>query len=203
MKFLKFGCGALLVALTGFVLGFLLAGAVFISLWWGFPGEWQPLQGLPEAAQQILALNAEEAVYLLRTTDGKLYTCHDQTCSPERTDWSTPDTRCDATNRPATARLLPIFAARGMRGVLACERAYTDIARTVYVVELAGKGNYMSSGVSLIPTDAGVIGVGLLGGLAGLVFALLAGGIALLARRSRKKGQTGSSEVGRQGGGLN
>jgi hypothetical protein len=194
MTFLKFTCGSLLVAFAGFIIGFLLAGAVFISLWWGFPGDWQPLQGLSEAAQSILALNAEETIYLLRIANGSLYTCHEQTCTPEQTDWSTPDTRCDASNRPATAGLLPIFAARGMRGVLACERAYTDIARTVYVIELAGKGNYMSSGVSLIPTDAGVIGVGLLGGLAGMVFGLLAGGVALLVRRSRKKRLAGSSQ---------
>jgi hypothetical protein len=191
MSVLKLGCGALLVALTGFVLGFALAGAGFVRLWWGFPGDWQPLQGLPEPAQQILALNAEQTTYLLRIANGSLYTCHEQACTPERTDWSTPDTRCDASNRPATAGWLPIFAARGMRGVLACERAYTDIARTVYVVELPGKGNYMSSGVSLIPTDAGVIGVALLGGFAGLVFCLLAGGIALLVRRSRNNSSPG------------
>ncbi len=45
----------------------------------------------------------------------------------------------------------------------------------------------MSSGVSLIPAGAGVISVGLLGGFARMVFALLAGGIALLVRPNRKK----------------
>ncbi len=187
MKALKFTCGAMLVAAAGFILGFILAGAGFIRLWWGYPGDWQPLLGLPERPQQLLALKAEEAIYLLRAANGELYTCHEQSCDRELTDWSTPDTRCDASTRPATTGLLPVFAAWGMRVALACERSYTDIARTVYVIELAGKGAYMSSGVSLIPTDAGVIGVGLLGGCAGMVFGLLAGGIGLLVRRSRRK----------------
>jgi hypothetical protein len=146
MSVLKFGCGSLLVALTGFMLGFLLAGAVFISLWWDFPGDWQPLQGLPDAPQQILALKAEEAVYLLRIANNSLYTCREQTCTPEQTDWSTPDTHCDASTRPGVVSLLPLLVARGMQTALACERAYTDIARTVYVIDLAGKGNYEQRG---------------------------------------------------------
>ena len=188
MKFLKFTCATLLVALVGFILGFIMAGASFIWLWWGYPGDWQPLQGLPDAPQAILALNAEDAIFLLRIADGTLYTCHEADCAPEQADWTTPATRCDASTRPATTSMLPIFAFRGMRVVLACERSYTDIARTVYVAELASKGIFMSTGVSLIPTDAGVVGVGLLGGFAGLVFSLLVGGIVLLAGRIRKKG---------------
>ena len=43
-------------------------------------------------------------------------------------------------------RLTALSADRGMRVVLACERGYTDIARTVYVIELAGRGNYISEG---------------------------------------------------------
>jgi hypothetical protein len=186
MKFIKFTCGSLVVAFAGFIIGFLLAGAGFIALWWDFPGDWQPLQGLPDAPQQILALKAEEAVYLLRIANNSLYTCREQTCTPEQTDWSTPDTHCDASTRPGVVSLLPLLVARGMQTALACERAYTDIARTVYVIDLAGKGNYMSSGVSLIPTDAGVIGVALLGGFAGLVFCLLAGGIGLAVHHGRK-----------------
>lgn len=201
MKFIKFGCGALLVALVGFVLGFVLSGAGFIRLWWGYPGDWQPLAGLPDAPQQLLALQAEQAVYLLRTADGRLFTCHEQSCAPEQTDWSTPDTRCDASTRPAVTGLLPVFAAWGMRVALACERSYTDIARTVYVIELTGKGTFTSSGVSLIPTDAGVVGVSLLCGLAGMVFALLAGGIVLLARRGWSKRLAGSDQPGREAAG--
>ena len=45
-----------------------------------------------------------------------------------------------------------------MRVALACEHSYTDIGRTVFVIQLAGKGNYMSSGASRSPTHAEVIG---------------------------------------------
>jgi hypothetical protein len=187
MKVLKFCCGSLALATAGFVVGFKLVGAGFISLWWGFPGDWQPLQGVLGAPQQILALKAEEAIYLLRTSNSALYTCHEQDCTPEQTDWSTSATHCDASNRPATTDLLPVFVARGMRVALACERSYTDIARTVYVIQIDGKGSFMSTGLSLIPTDAGVVGMGLLGGLAGMAVSLLAGGIIFLVHRGSQR----------------
>jgi hypothetical protein len=199
MKFLKFTCGTLLVAAAGFVLGFILLGAGFISLWWGFPGDWQPLEGVTEAPQQILALRAEEAIYLLRIANGALYTCHEQFCTSELTDWSTPDTRCDVSHRPATTSLLPVFAARGIRVVLACERSYTDIGRTIFVIQIAGRGNYMSGGVSLIPTDAGVIGVALLGGLVGMMVSLLVCGIVFLVRRASHRRLIAAGSAGEKG----
>ena len=199
MKFIKYALGMFALAVAGFVLGFVLLGAGFISLWWGFPGDWQSLEGVTEAPQQILALKADEAVYLLRIANGALYTCHAQSCIPEQTDWSTPDTRCDASHRPATTSLLPIFATRGMRVALACERSYTDIGRTVFVIQLAGKGNYMSNGVSLLPTDAGVIGVALLGGLAGMLVSLLVGGIIFLVRRASHRRLAAAESDGGKG----
>jgi len=187
MKFLKLSCASLAFAATGFILGFILAGAGFIALWWSFPGDWQPLVGVDTSPQELLALDAEKTTYLLRIADGTLLTCLENTCAPEQTDWSTADTRCNDSTRPTTASWLPVLAVRGARTILACERSYTDVGRTVYVAEISGKGTYMSSGVSLIPTDAGVIGVGIAGGVVGSGLVILTGMVIWIGRKVSRR----------------
>jgi hypothetical protein len=187
MKFLKFTCGAVVVAITGFVAGSFLFTLGFYSLWWSFPSSWQPLSDLPEAPQQLLALKAEEAIYLLRTANGALYTCHAASCASEHIDWSTPNTRCDDSTRPGSISLFPYLVSRAIQVNLACERSYQDIGRTVYVVSTSSGVTWYSTGLSLLPTDAGVVGMGLLGGLGGMALSLLAGGIIFLVRRGRRR----------------
>ena len=79
MKFLKFTCGSLFVAAAGFVLGFILLGAGFISLWSSLPGDWQPLEGVTESTADI-GPESGQVVYLLRIANSGLYTCHAQSC---------------------------------------------------------------------------------------------------------------------------
>jgi hypothetical protein len=55
------------------------------------------------------------------------------------------------------------------------------------VTEISGKGTYMSSGVSLIPTDAGVIGVGILGGVVGSGLVILIGIVIWIGRKVRRR----------------
>jgi hypothetical protein len=193
MKILRCSCAALAILTIGSLVGFILAGSGFIALWWSFPGDWQQLKGLDGAPHELLALDAQHTTYLLRMVDGTLFTCQELSCAPEQTDWSDQNNRCDESTRPATAGLLPVIAVRDAQGVLACERSYTDIARTVYVTEVTGKGIYMSSGVSLIPTDAGVIGVGLVGGVCGFGLVVSSGLVFLVIRRINKRGMVESA----------
>ena len=193
MKILRNSCLALAILAIGSMVGFVLAGSGFIALWWGFPGDWQLLKGLDGAPHELLALDAEHTTYLLRMVDGTLFTCQEFSCSPEQTDWSNQNNHCDDSTRPSTAALLPVIAVRGAQGVLACERSYTDIARTVYVTEVTGKGIYMSSGVSLIPTDAGVIGMGLVGAVCGFGLVVSIGLVFLVIRGINKRGMVEST----------
>jgi 4-hydroxy-3-methylbut-2-en-1-yl diphosphate synthase IspG/GcpE len=44
----------------------------------------------------------------------------------------------------------------------------------------------MNTGLSLIPTEAGVVGMGLIGGMVGMAASLLAGGIGPAVRLGRR-----------------
>jgi hypothetical protein len=188
MRFIKYGLGILLLGLAGLVLGFVLAAYGSIALLWAFPGEWEPLSGLAGVPKELLALDAENDRVLVRTAYNQLFTCQGASCTPVESDWSA-SYPCDAFTRPAVAALFPYILSREIRSVLACERSYTDIARTTSLA-YTDQGTWRSSGVNLLPTDAAIVGTGLFGGLIGLITGLISGGVICLVLVLRKKRQS-------------
>lgn len=179
---LQAGLGLLVLAFVGLAAGALVFVYGFVALVWEFPRTWQPLSGLPDTPRQLLALRPSDQSILLRTDSGQLVTCLGQACTTAAADWSTPDSRCEASDQPASVALFPLLLFRNFHVVLACEQDYQSTLRTVYVVAVPEAGAWRTGGPGIIPTDAAVIGVGLLGGLIGLVAALLVGGLIIAAR---------------------
>ena len=189
MRFFKYVLGILMLGLAGLVLGFVLAAYGSISLLWSFPSAWEPLSGLSGAPGELLALDAENDRVLVRSADGQLFTCQGATCAPAESDWSA-SYPCDASTRPAVTKLFPYILSWEIRSVMACERSYTDIARTTSLA-YTGKGTWRSTGVNLLPTDASIVGVGLVGGLIGLTAGFFTGVVisVMLAWKNRRQSQ--------------
>jgi hypothetical protein len=189
MRFLKYGLGILMLGLAGLILGFVLAAYGSISLLWSFPSAWEPLRGLSGVPKELLALDAENDRLLVRTADSQLFTCQGATCAPAESNWSA-NAPCDASTRPAVTRLFPYMLSWEIRSVLACERSYTDIARTTSLA-YTGKGTWRSTDVNLLPTDASIVGVGLFGGLIGLLAGIVTGAVIslVLVWKNRRQSQ--------------
>ena len=189
----KYGLIAGVLAAAGFMVGALLTMVGYIALWWEFPGTWQPLTGLSEAPRAVLALRAPENLYLLQTARGALFTCDQGSCVPANADWGSEALACDNTTRPAVVSFFPVILSRDIQVALGCERGYQSTGRTVYIVYDRHGTAYYSGGSTMIPTDAGVIIVGFLGGLVGAVLALVGlglAGIVLVAKnRARERGR--------------
>jgi hypothetical protein len=185
MRFVKYGVIGLALAGAGFVTGFIVLACASVALLWSFPDSWEPLTGLPDAPQALLALDAKADTILIRTIKGKLFTCKEQTCQAAASDWSATEP-CDASTRPGVTLLFPYVLSTKIRSVWACERPYTDILRTVSVADTS-QGVWVSSGVNLLPTDATLVGIGLIGGVGGLMVGLVLAGVIGLAARMRKR----------------
>ncbi len=187
---LQIGLGLAALALIGSVAGALVGVYAFVGLVWEFPRTWLPLSGLPDSPRQLLALRPVDQAILVRAEGGQLFTCLGQTCSAAESDWGAPDSRCTPADQPASVSLFPLLLGRNFRVVLACEQEYQSTMRSVYLVEAPNEGVWRTGGPGLLPTDAAVIGAGLLGGLLGLAAALLVGAVIVagrwLAGRSRR-----------------
>lgn len=183
----KYGLMFTLLMMASFVIGGLLSMAGYIALWWEFPRSWEPLTGLNSAPQDLLALQAPGGTFLLRTESGQLFTCREGHCDPQSMDWSPEAVTCDETTRPMVVSLFPVILSRDIQVALGCESGYQDMGSTIYVVYDRQGAAYWSGGLTMIPTDAGVVIVGILGGLVSVVLALVAVGIAgvILALRKR------------------
>lgn len=187
MRLAKYGVLLLALTAAGVVTGFLVLAYASVALFWSFPDSWQPLSGLPDAPQALLALDAEPNTILIRTVKGELFSCQEQTCQPAASDWSAT-APCDDSTRPWVSYLFPYILSSKIRGAWSCERAYTDIARTVSLVDTP-QGVWVSSGVNLLPTDATIVILGLGGGFCGLIAGLVAGVVLIIVARRRNRPQ--------------
>jgi hypothetical protein len=183
----KYGLVLFLLSMLGFTVAGILAMAVFVKLWYSYPGAWTPLHELPAAPETLLEIEAPGEGFLIRTRDGGMYACRGEECAPAQANWSADAQACDATSRPALVSTFRWLLSARIQVALGCERGYTDIARAVYVVYDSRRGAYQSSGVSLIPADAAVVGVGVLGGLAGFLTVFVIGGIVVIMRLKRAR----------------
>jgi hypothetical protein len=93
---------------------------------------------------------------------------------------------CSAGSRPTVTSLFPLLVNWNASTVLGCELSYLSTGRTMFVLHDRQGRTYFSGGPTFIPTDAGVIIVGVMGGLAAAVLAALIAGGLLIARRRRK-----------------
>jgi hypothetical protein len=93
---------------------------------------------------------------------------------------------CSAGSRPAVTSLFPLLVNWNANAVLGCELSYLSTGRTVFVLHDRQGRTYFSGGPTFIPTDAGVIIVGLIGGLVAAVLAALITGGLLIARHVGK-----------------
>ena len=134
----KTGFIVLLLSAVGFLVGALLSMVGFIRLWWSFPGEWQPLTGLPDGPREILAIKVPEDDFLLRTSSGELFVCGKEgSCTAANANWSAEARECTNSTRPAVVSLFPVLLSREIQTSLACEVSYTDTGHTIYVIQTA------------------------------------------------------------------
>jgi hypothetical protein len=178
------GLLAALAGLAGFLGGAVITVFGFIALWWSFPAAWTPADGLTGAPQSLLGMDVPQQVVYLQTADGGRFACLDEECTPAPSAVNIQP--CSAGSRPAVTSLFPLLVNWNASAVLGCELSYQSTGRTVFVLYDRQGRTYFSGGPTFIPTDAGVIIVGLIGGLvAAMLAALIAGGL-LIARRRRK-----------------
>lgn len=191
-NFAKYGLGIFLLTLIGLVAGAFLFVYGFVSLWWPFPSGWEVLVGLNGQPQELVAMRVPEGSFLIRMADGQLFECEKGTsCAPARFDWSgEQDVRaCSAGTRPWATGLFPPVLNWNTRAMLGCEVSYMDIGRNVFVLQDGSGASYATYGAVFLPTDAGVIIIGLLGGLVGAFLAGMLGvvlALVLLASAKRK-----------------
>lgn len=191
-QYAKYGLGIILLALVGLFVGAVLAVFGFVSLWWMYPDGWEVQKGLQGQPQELLALRVPDYAYLLRTADGSLFECRQGgPCALAGVDWSAEqDARlCTSANRPWVTALLPVALNWNASVVLGCEVDYMSTGRNVFVMQDRAGNVAATYGAVFIPTDAGVIIVGLLGGLFGMLAGGAAGVLVALVRMARKRKQ--------------
>ena len=192
-KFAKYGLGIVLLALAGVLVGAALSIYGFIALWWPYPAGWEALAGLNGQPQELLTMRVPDGPFFLKTAAGEVFACEKGAeCVPSSADWrGDADTRpCSASTRPWVTSLFPLALNWNAR-VLGCEVGYQGTGRNVFVLQAETGKSFATYGVIFLPTDAGVIIVGLLGGLVGAFGGGAAGVLAalVLLASAKKKNQ--------------
>jgi hypothetical protein len=183
-KLARDGLLAALAGLTGFLGGAVITVFGFIALWWSFPSAWTPADGLTGAPQAVLGMDVPQQVIYLQMADGGQFACVDGECAPAAS--AATMQMCTSNARPVVTSLFPLLVNWNTSTALGCELSYLSTGRTVFVLHDRQGRTYFSGGPTFIPTDAGVIIVGLIGGLVAAVLAALIAGGLLIARRRRK-----------------
>ena len=189
-KIAKYGLITFLCAAAGAILIGFIALCGFVALWYAFPGDWKSLSGLPDAPRDILALETPGDRFLVRTAGGQLFTCMDQTCAPADQDWSTPAVRCDESNRPVITSFLPTIVNTKIKNTLGCERSYLDTGHSVFIAVDDQGAIYQTGGANLLPVDASILGVGLVGGLIAFLAILFIGTVTSIVLLIMNRQQT-------------
>jgi hypothetical protein len=183
-KLARDGFLAALAGLVGFLAGAVITVFGFIALWWSFPAAWTPAVGLDGTPQSLLGMDVRQQVVYLQMADGGRFACLDGECAPAPSAVNIQP--CTAGSRPAVTSLFPLLVNWNARAALGCELSYLSTGRTMFVMHDRQGRTYFSGGPTFIPTDAGVIIVGVIGGLVAAVLAALIVGGLLIARRRRK-----------------
>jgi hypothetical protein len=183
-KLAQDGLLAALAGLLGFLVGAVITIFGFTALWWNFPGTWTPAVGLTGAPQVVLGMDVPQQVIYLQMADGGRFACRDGECAPASSAAAMQP--CTPNSRPAVTSLFPLLVNWNASTALGCELSYLSTGRTVFVLQDRQGRTYFSGGPTFIPTDAGVIIVGILGGMAAAVLAALVAAGLLIARRRRE-----------------
>jgi hypothetical protein len=182
-KLARDGLLAALAGLAGFLGGAVITVFGFIALWWSFPAAWTPAVGLSGAPQSLLGMDVPQQVVYLQTADGGRFACLDGECAPALSAVNMQP--CSAGSRPAVTSLFPLLVNWNASAALGCELSYLSTGHTMFVLHDRQGRTYLSGGPTFIPTDAGVIIVGLIGGLVAAILAALITGGLLIARRRK------------------
>jgi hypothetical protein len=186
-KFARCGVILILLPIAGFLTGSLLSAAGFIIVWWNWLGEWKSLTGLNEKPEAILAVQLPERVFLLQTVNGSQLACSEEGCAPAAEDWSQGLQACSQATQPVVVSTFPVLVSWNIETALGCELSYQSTGRTVFVIYDRQGRSYTSGGPTMIPSDAGVVMVGLLGGIITALLVLLISAVLVLTRSQRKK----------------
>jgi len=178
---------AVLAGLVGFLAGAVLSIFGFTALWWSFPGAWTAATGLTGVPQAILGMDIPQRVIYLQTVDGGQFACLEGECAPA--PLAAIMQPCTADSRPAVTALFPLVVNWNASTALGCELSYQSTGRTAFVlIDRQGRA-YFAGGPTFLPTDAGVIGVGIVGGLIAAAVVILTA-VILLFVRSQSQAKT-------------
>ncbi len=183
-KLTFFGLLMTLIAIGGFVVGFLGSLYGFVNLWWSFPDHWQPLKGMNGDPDSLLAYRTTNTEYLLRDQQGNLYACSMEECEAADLDESFTAMPCSRATTPYSLELVPLLVP-DIDIALGCEYGVRSPWRTIYIAQDSSGDSHIMRTRVYLSTDALIAAVSVIGGLFGLGVGLVINFIiASLLRRA-------------------